>query len=119
MASARHTDDLRKKIAPCAIDTTDRAAKFLKSIAHPDRLKTLCYLIDKELSVADIESQVGASQSSVSQYLGRLKGERIVTSRREGRKILYKISDPTVFQIFFLPDHRFCNELDARYESSE
>ena len=91
-------------------DAPDRAARFLKSLAHRDRLKTLCSLVDQELSVAQIELQVGASQSSVSQHLARLKEEGILSSRRDGRKILYKISDPLVLKLVALLYERFCAE---------
>lgn len=93
-------------------DAPDQAARFLKSLAHRDRLKTLCTLIDQELSVTEIEAQVGASQSSVSQHLARLKDEGIVSSRRAGRKIMYKISDPFVLQLIMLLYDRFCSGKD-------
>jgi ArsR family transcriptional regulator len=86
----------------------EHAAKFLKSLAHRDRLKVLCGLLDGELSVADIEAQVGASQSAISQHLARLKEEGIVKSRRDGRKILYSISDMTVRNIIEILYFRFC-----------
>lgn len=89
-------------------DAPAQAAQFLKSLAHRDRLKVLCGLLDGELSVAEIEAQVGASQSAVSQHLARLKDEGIVASRREGRKILYSISDPTAQRLLEVLYVRFC-----------
>ena len=89
-------------------NASDQASRFLKSIAHRDRLRVLCCLIDQELSVGEIEAKVGASQSAISQHLGRLKGEGILTSRREGRHIVYAIADPTVFELITLLSGRFC-----------
>lgn len=89
-------------------DAPEQAARFLKSLAHRDRLKVLCGLLDGELSVAEIEAQVGASQSAVSQHLSRLKEEGIVASRREGRKILYSIADPTARRVLEVLYVRFC-----------
>lgn len=89
-------------------DAPDRAARFLKSIAHRDRLKVLCELLSGEQTVATIEAQVGASQSAVSQHLARLKTEGIVTARRDGRQIYYAISDPMVQRLIELLYLKFC-----------
>ena len=42
-------------------DAAQQAAQFLKSIAHRDRLKILCALLDKEHPVSEIEEKVGAT----------------------------------------------------------
>ena len=89
-------------------DAPERAARFLKSLAHRDRLKVLCGLVDGELPVALIEAKVGASQSAVSQHLARLRDEGIVTARRDGRQIYYSISDPMVLSMMTLLYQRFC-----------
>lgn len=89
-------------------DAPELAARFLKSLAHRDRLRVLCGLLEGELSVSAIEAKVGASQSAVSQHLTRLKNEGIVTSRRDGRQILYSIADPTVLGLIGLLNQRFC-----------
>ena len=89
-------------------EAPENAAQFLKSIAHRDRLRVLCSLLKGEQSVSDIETAVGASQSPISQHLGRLKSEGVVASRREGRRILYSISDPTVLGVIELLYQRFC-----------
>lgn len=89
-------------------DAPERAARFLKSLAHRDRLRVLCGLVDGELPVAEIEARVGASQSAVSQHLARLRDEGVVTARRDGRRILYAIADPTVLQLITVLYARFC-----------
>ncbi len=90
-------------------DAPSQAARFLKSLSHADRLKVLCTLLDGEMQVAAIEAQVGASQSAVSQHLTRLKDEGIVKSRRDGRRILYSIADPTALRIIEVLYYRFCS----------
>lgn len=89
-------------------EAPERAAQFLKSFAHRDRLKILCCLVEQELSVAEIESHVGTSQSALSQHLGRLKDEGILSSRRDGRQIIYRISDPTALSLISVLYRRFC-----------
>ena len=84
------------------------AARFMKSLSHPDRLKILCVLSIEEQTVTEIEQAVGASQSSVSQHLSKLKDEGIVSARRDGRQIIYSIQDQTVLGVIEILYHRFC-----------
>lgn len=101
-------DDALTAFTDGGSDAPARAARFLKSIAHRDRLKVLCGLLHGEQTVATIEDQVGASQSAVSQHLARLKSEGILAARREGRQIYYSISDPMVRALIELLYLRFC-----------
>ena len=102
--------DALAAFADADVDAPGQAARFLKSIAHRDRLKVLCGLLDGELSVAEIEAVVGARQSAISQHLARLKDEGVVRSRRDGRRILYSISDPTVLGVIEILYQRFCSD---------
>lgn len=89
-------------------DAPELAANFLKSIAHRDRLKVLCCLLQGEQTVAAIEAKVGASQSAVSQHLARLRTEGLLAARRDGRQIHYKIADSTVQDLIELLYVKFC-----------
>ncbi|KAJ56323.1 hypothetical protein ACMU_05085 [Actibacterium mucosum KCTC 23349] len=102
------TDDAVFAFARAAPDAPEQAAKFLKSLGHPDRLKVLCSLVGGEQSVASIEAQVGASQSAVSQHLSRLRSEGLLQARRDGRQVYYSIADPTVFGVIELLYRKFC-----------
>lgn len=77
-------------------ETLEQVASFLKSIAGPTRLKILRSLHDKEKTVSEIIDEVRASQSNISKHLATLSWAQIVTSRREGTSIYYKIADPNV-----------------------
>lgn len=89
-------------------DAPEQAARFLKSLAHRDRLRVLCGLLEGELTVGQIEAQVGVSQSATSQHLARLKDEGILKARREGRQIFYSITDPTVRDLVEILYQKFC-----------
>lgn len=102
------SDEALKQFAEVGSDAPEQAARFLKSLAHKDRLKILCCLVGGEKPVAEIEAAVGASQSAVSQHLTRFRDEGILESRREGRKIYYAIKDATILSIITLLYHRFC-----------
>ena len=66
-------------------------ANALKAMAHPLRWKIICSLGDTELSVGEIMSRIGTSQSNISQHLEQLKNKNIVVSRKEANRIYYRI----------------------------
>jgi DNA-binding transcriptional ArsR family regulator len=77
----------------------EEAAEVLKSIANPNRLMILCSLIEGEMTVSAINDQVPLSQSALSQHLARLRAENLVTSRKEGQTVHYRISDPRIVDL--------------------
>jgi ArsR family transcriptional regulator len=76
----------------------ENVAKMLKVLSHPHRLQILCRLASGEKTVGELERLCGASQSVVSQFLGRMKREGLVASRKEGLFVRYRIADPRVFE---------------------
>ena len=67
------------------------AAEVLRHLADPTRLHLLA-LLDQERDVSTLSSRVPASRSSVSQHLGRLRLAGLVRARRDGRRMLYRIT---------------------------
>jgi DNA-binding transcriptional ArsR family regulator len=67
------------------------AAGVLGLLADPTRLHLLRLLV-REQDVGTLTAQVAASRSSVSQHLGRLRLAGLVRARREGRRMLYRIT---------------------------
>lgn len=74
----------------------EQAARLLKTLANPGRLMILCHLLKQECTVGEIEEQVGLSQSALSQHLARMRGESLVTARREGQNMIYSVTDARV-----------------------
>ena len=68
-------------------------SKILKSLSHPQRLLILCHLAEKAKTVGELEELSGASQSSVSQFLARMKAEGLISSKRDNQYIFYDIED--------------------------
>jgi len=102
MESQEHNKNLNRLRAK-----SKKVASLLKQMSHPQRLLILCFLNDSEKSVSEIENACGASQSAVSQFLKAMRLEGLLSSRRNGRCIYYKIADKKVhklmqslFQIF-------------------
>jgi ArsR family transcriptional regulator len=74
----------------------DRTSKILRAISHPVRLKILCFLRQGEACVQEILSEVGTTQSYVSQHLILLRDKNVLTSRRNANRVFYRLgeSDP-------------------------
>jgi len=71
-------------------------AEMLKALAHPTRLRILELLKDGELCVCKIVPALQMEQSNVSRHLSILKKEGLVTSRKEGLKVFYRLTDPRI-----------------------
>lgn len=76
-------DELRTKAA--------RASALLKAMSNEHRLLILCQLTQGEMSVSELESRSGLSQSAMSQHLARLRRIGIVKTRRQAQTIYYSL----------------------------
>ena len=75
------------------------AARLMKLLSSEPRLILLCRLIEGECSVGDLARYVGLGQATASQHLAKLRAEGVVSTRREGQTIYYRISDPAAVRI--------------------
>lgn len=87
---------------------SEKAAAFLKALAHEGRLLILCHLNTGEKSVTELERLLGQRQAAVSQQLARLRMEGLVKSRRDGKTIHYSIGDPRAARMISLMYEIFC-----------
>ncbi len=87
-----------------------RVAGIMKLLGNENRLKILCFLSDEELSVSEIESLTGIAQSLISQNLKTLELNNIVSARREGKWIFYKIASHEIQELFKALYEIFCKE---------
>lgn len=71
----------------------ERATTFLKLVGDPTRLKILSALTSSELCVCDLAAVIGLSESATSHQLRLLRTGRVVTSRKEGRVVYYRLLD--------------------------
>ncbi len=85
-----------------------KASKALKAMGHPLRLKILCVIGEQELPVMDIVKRVGTTQSNISQHIDILREKEIITSRREGSKILCRVRDHTILELMNAMQQTFC-----------
>ena len=75
---------------------TEIYAKFFHGLSNPTRLRIVEMLLDREMNVSQLVEAIGASQSLISNQLACLKWCGYVTSRQDGKYVLYRISDERV-----------------------
>ena len=74
------------------LDKAKRATDFLKALAHESRLIILCILAEGEKSVSELERLLTLRQPTVSQQLARLRADGLVTTRRDGKTVYYRLA---------------------------
>ncbi len=84
------------------------AAELLKALANPDRLLLLCQLVGGEKAVTELGVLTHIEQPSLSQQLAVLRGERLVTTRREGKNMFYSIASPAALAVLETLYRLFC-----------
>ncbi|MBC6413587.1 MAG: winged helix-turn-helix transcriptional regulator [Chromatiales bacterium] len=87
------------------------AAKTLKAMAHPLRLKILCVIDSSEMNVHELVEKVGTSQSNVSQHLSVLREKKILACRKDSNRMLYRIGDQRTLMLIDMMHKVFCSHV--------
>lgn len=74
-------------------------ADLFKVFGDTTRIKILYALMEQDLCVADLAEIIGASQSAVSHQLRTLKQARLVKFQRDGKNVIYSLSDDHVYTV--------------------
>ena len=94
-----HADNETSEVAP---EFVDLAAEVLGLLSDPTRIRLILALdAAVELSVGELAEVVGKNPSGVSQHLARLRMARMVTTRQDGTKVLYKLADEHALGVIF------------------
>ncbi len=88
--------------APAIEDAYQRTAVVGRALADPKRLCVLESLAHGEVSVSDLSSRVGCQVPNMSQHLAVLRAAGLVTSRRDGYTVYYRLADPRVLEAYRL-----------------
>lgn len=89
----------------------ERASRSLKAMAHPLRLKILCVLGDREVSVQEIVDHVGTSQSNISQHLAILRDKGILSARKDANRVYYRVGDGRTLRLIGMMQDVFCRSV--------
>ena len=71
-------------------------AEFCKSLSDPKRLRIIHELREGEKSVNELADKLGIKQSNTSQHLALLRKVGVITPRREGSTVFYRLENPKI-----------------------
>src|SRR5215471_181555 len=91
-----------------------KASDFLKALAHESRLLILCILAQGEKSVSELEDLLNLRQPTVSQQLARLRADRLVSTRRDGKAIYYRLASDEARVVIGAIYDVFCRKMRKR-----
>jgi ArsR family transcriptional regulator len=74
-------------------------AEVLKALAQPTRLKILECLRGGEKCICEIVPAINGEQSNISRHISVMQKSNLVTTRKEGVKVMVKVKDPEIFNI--------------------
>jgi len=77
----------------------EQVAEVLKAVAHPVRLQIVELLETKEMCVGDIAEALGGKQAITSQQLNMMRDKGVLSCRRDGTKVFYRIENKNVIKL--------------------
>lgn len=77
-------------------------SEFLKALSHPTRIRIIKHLKESERCVCEFTDDLDVEQPNMSQHLSVLRRQGIVSCRKEGLKVMYKVNHPQIFKILEL-----------------
>ena len=89
-------------------------AEVLKALAHPIRLAIVQYLANEERCVCDIVGYVGTTQSNISKHLSIMKKAGILSDRKQGLSVYYRLNMPCALNFFHCVQDIIENQLSER-----
>jgi len=85
-----------------------KASRCMQGLAHELRLGILFVLRSGEKSVNALAEEIGSPQPTLSQHLGLMRERGILSARRDGNQVFYRVSDARIFKLLDLMKAVFC-----------
>lgn len=80
-------------------DLLAQFALVAKALAHANRLELVDLIAQGERSVAALAERSGLTVANTSQHLHQLRGAGLLSSRRDGKHVMYSLQDPSVLDL--------------------
>jgi ArsR family transcriptional regulator len=84
------------------------ASELLKGLSNPERLLLLCQLSQGEYCVSELEEMLDIHQPTLSQQLGVLRERALVSTRREGTQVYYRVASAQALALLQLLYQLYC-----------
>ena len=84
---------------PIPDELAELIARRFRALGDPLRVRVLDQLRDDELSVNALADRLAAGQQNVSKHLALLADAGMVSRRKDGNRVYYRIADPAIFDL--------------------
>jgi DNA-binding transcriptional ArsR family regulator len=81
------------------IEASEDAARLLKAMASPVRLRILCMLAETEMPVGEIAERLKIREQATSQQLAQLRFEDLIVPRKEAQRVYYRLASPEIERV--------------------
>lgn len=88
------------KLPPLSPQEAQRMGEFFTVLADPTRLRLVSLLAADEFCVCDLAETLGMTESAISHQLRALRAGRLVSYRKEGRQVFYRLHDHHVLELY-------------------
>ena len=78
------------------------SSKIFKALSDPTRLKIIELLENKEICACEFAPLTKKAQPTVSQHLKILENAGIIASRKEGKMVIFSVTDKKIFELIKL-----------------
>ncbi len=98
------------------IDIFDLQAELCQTMSNATRIRIVHALRDRPLCVAELADALKLSQAKMSQHLAVLRAGGIVSARRQGNQVTYRITNPKIEKICDLMREVLAEQATERVE---
>ena len=88
----------------------EEAVSLLRALSNEARLVVLCELVGRERSAGELVACSGLSQLALSQHLAKLREEGLVTTRRDGVNVYYRLTHPKAARLLATLQEIYCRK---------
>ncbi|WP_247597019.1 metalloregulator ArsR/SmtB family transcription factor [Hydrogenophaga sp. PAMC20947] len=97
----------------------ESVARYFSVLGEPTRLRILHALCQEEQCVNEIIKATGLAQANVSRHLGLMYQAGMLSRRREGTQIIYKVADPLYVDLCRTVSVQLIGRIDTVFTSSD
>ncbi len=87
---------------PSVLDehTAAHVAELFRAFSDTSRVRILSGIVEQEMNISALAELVGVTESAVSHHMRGLRQMHLVTSRRDGKEVYYRVDDPHIIALF-------------------
>jgi ArsR family transcriptional regulator, lead/cadmium/zinc/bismuth-responsive transcriptional repressor len=98
--SEPHATHRQAEVKPMELAEAQRMGEFFAVLSDPTRLRMVALLAEADTCVCDLATALSMTESAVSHQLRALRMARLVTYRKEGRQVFYRLHDAHVLDLY-------------------